>query len=60
MVAAAHRLNHERLIDELVRCGERLEQGGELVALQTVKDWLLGHIDGDDRALGRHLTGGSR
>ncbi|HZW26537.1 MAG TPA: hypothetical protein VFF26_13750 [Gallionella sp.] len=35
----------------------RLSQGGELLALQSIKDWLLNHIKYADKPLGKFLIG---
>ncbi len=51
-----HRRQHAGLIEEVGHIRERLAQGGELVVLQTIKDWLVGHIASSDRAMGRFLA----
>lgn len=53
---ADHRRQHAGLIEEVGHIRERLAQGGELVVLQTIKDWLVGHIASSDRAMGRFLA----
>ena len=40
---------HERLAGEFSR-------GNDLLVLQTIKDWLLGHIEGSDKPLGAFLA----
>ncbi len=51
-----HRTAHAQLVEEVGHLRERLNHGGELLALQTIKDWLLVHIDMDDRPLGLYLN----
>lgn len=53
---AAHDMEHERLL-EVLRHAAGPDQGRELLALQTTKDWLLGHILGADRQLAAFLKG---
>jgi diguanylate cyclase (GGDEF)-like protein/hemerythrin-like metal-binding protein len=50
-----HKLSHQRLLEDLGHIMARLRQGSELIALQTIKDWLLGHIENADKPLGAHL-----
>lgn len=52
---AAHDLEHETLMHEVRHFKTRLTQGAELLALQSVKDWLLNHIHFSDKALAKHL-----
>jgi diguanylate cyclase (GGDEF)-like protein/PAS domain S-box-containing protein/hemerythrin-like metal-binding protein len=51
----AHEKEHARLLDEAMRLRERIREGGELLALQTIKDWLLNHIAYSDKPLGKYL-----
>ena len=53
---AAHKTVHARLVDEVGAIKQRLEHGGELIALQTIKDWLLDHIEHMDKPMGRFLA----
>ena len=53
---AAHRTVHTRLVEEVGAIKQRLEHGGELIALQTIKDWLLDHIEHMDKPMGRFLA----
>ncbi|BBE50977.1 Cyclic di-GMP phosphodiesterase Gmr [Ferriphaselus amnicola] len=50
-----HELEHARLLDEAVRLRNRLSDGGELLALQTIKDWLFNHIAYEDKRMAEHL-----
>ncbi|WP_158219951.1 bacteriohemerythrin [Ideonella sp. A 288] len=52
---ARHTQAHAQLLADVVRHRQRLNQGGELVALQTIKDWLMDHIVGEDQAMGAFL-----
>ena len=54
---AAHELAHEALLTELVRLSANLISGSELLVLQTIKDWLLNHIEHADRPLGAFVAG---
>lgn len=51
-----HKVLHARLVEEVGQMRERLSQGGEVLALQTIKDWLLTHIELDDREFGAYLN----
>ena len=46
---------HDYLIQEVERITADFHQGSELLMLQTIKDWLLGHVQTADRELGRYL-----
>lgn len=50
-----HELEHAKLVDEAMRMRSRLDEGGELMALQSLKDWLLDHIANSDKALVQFL-----
>ena len=52
---AKHDLEHTALVDEAIHFKSRLSQGGELLALQSIKDWLLNHIHYSDMVLAKHL-----
>jgi diguanylate cyclase (GGDEF)-like protein/hemerythrin-like metal-binding protein len=54
---AAHEQAHAALLDELVQLKASLSSGGELLVLQTLKDWLLNHIEQADRPLGAFVAG---
>ena len=49
---AAHEQAHDELLRELGLLSSNLLSGGELLALQTIKDWLLSHIEHADRPWG--------
>jgi len=40
----AHKKEHQRLIRELDYLKEKFKRGGEMVVLQSLKEWLLNHI----------------
>jgi diguanylate cyclase (GGDEF)-like protein/hemerythrin-like metal-binding protein/PAS domain S-box-containing protein len=52
--------NHERLhsdvLDEVTRIKELISDGAEVVALQTIKDWLIDHVLTADRPMGEYLS----
>jgi diguanylate cyclase (GGDEF)-like protein/hemerythrin-like metal-binding protein len=50
-----HESMHAQLLDEAMRLRARLLEGGELLALQTIKDWLLGHVSHADQQLAAYL-----
>lgn len=52
---AAHDHEHAALVDEAKHFQVRINQGGELLALQSIKDWLLNHIHFTDKALAKYL-----
>ncbi len=52
-----HELRHAYLLQEIAHVRERMQPGSELTALQTIKDWLLDHIDNADKDLGLFLSG---
>ncbi len=49
-----HKAAHETLSASLVACAQGARPGVE--TMQTLKGWLLQHIDEEDRGLGRHLA----
>ncbi|MBY0464220.1 MAG: hemerythrin family protein, partial [Burkholderiales bacterium] len=53
----AHEQAHTALLDELGQLKANVSSGGELLVLQTVKDWLLNHIEHADRPLGAFVVG---
>lgn len=53
---AVHDHEHEKLIDEIERLAGEFSRGNDLLVLQTIKDWLLGHIEGSDKPLGAFLA----
>lgn len=50
-----HDSEHAHLVDEAVHFKARLTQGGDLLALQSIKDWLLNHIHYADKPLANYL-----
>lgn len=52
---AVHDHDHEQLVDEVTRIASELPQGNDLLVLQTIKDWLIGHIQNADKPLGAFL-----
>ena len=51
----AHKEEHLRLIGEMKYLKARFADGSELLVLQWIKDWLIGHISGADRRLSEYL-----
>lgn len=51
-----HRKQHATLVHELQEIATEFNQGAELRLLQSIKDWLLGHIQNADKPLGTYLT----
>jgi len=52
---ATHNASHDYLLVEIADFGEQLAQQGKLFMVKLVRDWLLQHIDREDRPLGRFL-----
>ncbi|MFH2139416.1 MAG: bacteriohemerythrin [Pseudomonadota bacterium] len=50
-----HEKEHALLVDEAMRLRKGLSDGGELLALQTIKDWLVNHIQHADARLAKFL-----
>jgi hemerythrin len=50
-----HEKQHALLLDEAMRLRNGVKDGGELLALQTMKDWLLNHIAHSDKSLASYL-----
>ncbi len=51
-----HKKQHVSLVHELQVIAAEFNQGAELRLLQSIKDWLLGHIQHADKPLGAYLT----
>jgi len=51
----AHKIEHQRLVNEVTYLKGRFSQGGELLVLQWLKDWFLAHIAGTDKLLADYL-----
>lgn len=52
----AHDHEHGALVREARELTRQFHQGNELLALQSIKDWLLEHICHQDKALGEFLS----
>jgi diguanylate cyclase (GGDEF)-like protein/hemerythrin-like metal-binding protein/PAS domain S-box-containing protein len=52
----AHKKQHMSLLHDLQQIAAEFNQGAELQLLQSIKDWLLGHIQHTDKPLGAYLT----
>ena len=53
---AQHDQEHARLMDEIIRITADIHEGTDLLALQTIKDWLVSHIEHADKPLGTYLA----
>ncbi|TAJ82015.1 MAG: bacteriohemerythrin [Gallionellaceae bacterium] len=51
----SHDMEHTHLIAEAVHFKSKLAAGGELLALQSIKDWLLNHIHYSDKPMANYL-----
>lgn len=51
-----HKKQHVSLLSDLQDTAGKLNQGTELGLLQSIKDWLTGHIQRTDKPLGAYLT----
>lgn len=51
-----HETEHSLLVNEAKRFKEQFSQGRELLVLQSLKDWLLGHITYSDKKLAAYLA----
>lgn len=51
-----HETEHSLLVNEAKRFKEQFSQGRELLVLQSLKDWLLGHINYSDKKLAAYLA----
>ena len=51
-----HEAEHAQLVNEARRFKEQISQGRELLVLQSIKDWLLGHIAFSDKKLAAYLS----
>lgn len=50
-----HEIEHAQLVGEAQHFKEQFSQGRELLVLQSLKDWLLGHIAYSDKKLAAYL-----
>ncbi|NLT50189.1 MAG: hemerythrin family protein [Ignavibacteria bacterium] len=56
----SHKLEHDRFLNKLVSFTNNFEQGEEEVTmkfLQSVKNWLINHLELNDRKIGVYLNG---
>jgi hemerythrin-like metal-binding protein len=53
---ALHLREHEALVHEVQRLSAQVDKGTDMLILQTIKDWLLAHIDSSDKAMGAYLV----
>jgi hemerythrin-like metal-binding protein len=53
---AAHTQEHAQLLRKLAELAAQTAQGNDLLILQTIKDWLMGHIQHADKPLGAFLV----
>ncbi|HEY1206179.1 MAG: bacteriohemerythrin [Bryobacteraceae bacterium] len=51
---ARHKAAHEALGERLLACEQGAKPSVEM--MQTLKNWVIQHIDEEDRELGRHLA----
>ena len=51
-----HEAEHAQLVNEAQQFKEQFSQGRELLVLQSLKDWLLGHIIYSDKKMGAYLV----
>jgi hemerythrin len=54
--AATHSNEHAHLLHKLAVLATQMTQGNDLLMLQTIKDWLMGHIQHADKPLGAFLV----
>jgi hemerythrin len=53
---AAHLHEHTQRLHKLGDLATQADQGNDLLILQTIKDWLMGHIQHADKPLGTFLV----
>lgn len=53
---AVHDHDHQQLVDQVMQIASELQQGNDLLVLQTIKDWLIDHIQSADKPLGAFLV----
>ncbi|HLY97227.1 MAG TPA: hemerythrin domain-containing protein, partial [Sideroxyarcus sp.] len=51
-----HELEHAQLVGEALNLKAQFTQGRELLAMQSIKDWLLNHIAYSDKKLAAYLV----
>ena len=52
---ASHDLEHQHLVANLENLVKQLHQGNELLALQSLKDWVICHFQTTDKSFGKFL-----
>ncbi len=52
----AHDWAHARLLADAVHFETLLHRGGDVFVLRSIKEWLLKHIETEDKALGEYLS----
>jgi hemerythrin len=52
----AHEAEHAQLLNQLQRFKVQFNEGRELLVLQSIKDWLLGHITYSDKKMATYLV----
>lgn len=52
----SHDRVHERLLLDASRFESLLNRGGDLFVLRSIKDWLVNHIETEDKVLGEFLN----
>jgi hemerythrin-like metal-binding protein len=52
---SAHEVEHAHLVNEALQLKTQFRDGRELLALQSIKDWLLGHIVFSDKRMAVYL-----
>ena len=56
---AAHKLEHENLVQQVLDLQQKFEAGHTILTLNVMmflKDWLMTHIKGDDKKYGDYLN----
>jgi len=53
--ALAHQQEHRKLVEDLLGIQRQFDSVSLMLTLQALKEWLLKHINGDDRRLGAAL-----
>lgn len=51
----AHEAEHEHLVNDALQMKAQFRDGRELLALQSIKDWLLGHVLYSDKRMSAYL-----
>jgi hemerythrin len=59
----AHSEKHDRLLDQVRSLSVHLTSGrpqASLAIIDSMRQWLIAHMDGEDRALAEYLDGNAR